>query len=41
MITPRPFGQTARDAATRRLSAALDRLPAALVVVVGAWVLIA
>ena len=41
MITPRPLGQTARDAATRRLSAALDRLPAALVVVVGAWVLIA
>ena len=39
MITPRPFGQTARDAATRRLTAALDRLPAALVVGVGAWVL--
>ena len=34
MITSRPPGQTARDAA-------LDRLPAAFAVLVGAWALIA
>ena len=41
MITPRSLGQTAHDAAPHRLSAALDRLPAALAVAVGAWILIA
>ena len=41
MITPRSLGLTARGAAPHRLSAALDRLPAALAVLVGAWVLIA
>ena len=40
MITPRSLGLTARGAAPHRLSAALDRLPAALAVAVGAWVLI-
>ena len=41
MITPRSLGQTAHDAAPHRLSAVLDRLPAALAVAVGAWILIA
>ena len=40
MITPRSLGLTARGTAPHRLSAALDRLPAALAVAVGAWVLI-
>ena len=44
MTAPRSLGQTDREPLPRRLpalSAALDRLPAALAVLVGAWVLIA
>ena len=44
MTAPRSLGQTDREPLPRRLpalSAALDRLPAALAVLVGSWVLIA